>query len=148
MIVMHISHTHTHTTFTHQFFHLSSIKLFSSINSPPTYSSSYTLDKCIRLVIMFVITMFVLLKMGSTRAKCIWGKYGAFLNSFYPDVKWLRRLMSFDIWIEWIQKGTIFIHTYTQMCVCVCVYIYIHIHIQISTNALEKSMNPSLLSWG
>ena len=62
--------------------------MFSFVNFPPTCSSSYSLNKFIRLVIVFVICS---LKMAPAGVESTWEKYGAFFISFHPDVKRLIR---------------------------------------------------------
>ena len=70
------------------------MKFFFSINFFPTSSSSYYWLK----QILFIISLFILLKMTPAGAKSTRAKYGTFLNSFHPDVKWLQ------LRLEWINN--------------------------------------------
>ena len=50
------------------------VKIFHSLNSPPTCNSSYSLYKCIGLVIVFVILLFAILMMALVWTESTWGK--------------------------------------------------------------------------
>ena len=66
--------------FSSQFFHLPPVKMIYPINSPPTCSSSYSLYKCIWLVIVFVISLFVPPWMAPAGPKVFRKKYSALYN--------------------------------------------------------------------
>ena len=46
-------------------------------------------NKCVRVVIGFVISLFVPLKMAPVGPESTWEIHGTFPNSFHPKVKWL-----------------------------------------------------------
>ena len=76
----------------HQFFFifpLTSSKFFSFLNSHPICSSSYSLNKYVRLCLLF--QMFVSLKMAPVSSENTYEKYSAFWYSFDPEIRWLIR---------------------------------------------------------
>ena len=93
---------------------------FSSVNSPRTCSSSYSLYKFIRLVIVFIVSLFVPPNMAPVRTESTREKYSLFQNSFHPELKQIRRKL---IYIY------IYIYIYICVCVCVCVCVSVHTHI-------------------
>ena len=96
--------------------------------------SPYFLYECIRLINVFVISLFILPKMTPAGAESTWGKSGAFLNSFYPDVKRITRSLNWSsiklaetkclfylIKHVWKRKRCWYIYVYITVCICVCI---------------------------
>ena len=59
------------------------MKCKTSVNSPPTCSSTNCLYKCIRLVIALVISMFATLKFALAGPEHTLEKYGNFFNLYF-----------------------------------------------------------------
>ena len=77
------------------------------------------------------------LKMALARAESTWGKYGAFLNSFHPDTKWLiQRLEQINYEICRSQESVLFNETCLKEKMLPR-YIYIYIYIYIQTDSLK-----------
>ena len=125
-IFQHLEEGHECVEWWKNFRSVPPVKFFSFVNTPLTCSYSYSLNKCIRLDIMFVISIFFPPKMNPEGPKSTWEKYGTFLNSLHPNTKRLvRRLQSINYEIGRSEVFVFFNHIYIYMCVCVwCALIY------------------------
>ena len=95
------------------------VKFFTSVNSPhPTCSSFFSLYKCIWFVFVFDISLFAFPKMAPVEVESTREKYGAFLNSFYSQIRWFICVCSIS-WNMFKRKNI------SSVCVCVCIYIYV-----------------------
>ena len=128
----------------------------------------------LQLIIVFVISLFILPTMSPAGVESTWEKYGAFFNSFFPDIKWLIR------WIEPINykiaSGKVFVlsdqtrskkkmlHIYiysvtnivccsskcwkflVRVCVCVCVCVCLRLRRLIYTKALKCYRHTCFMS--
>ena len=127
-------------TFSRQFFPLTLVKFFF-VNSPSTFLPSTLLMNSYDLSLYSSFQMFVPLKIAPAGTDSTWGKYGAFLNSFYPDVKrFSRRLERFTNRISRSEASVLFnqtnththtlslshTHTHTHT-----IYIYIYIYMYV-----------------
>ena len=86
---------------------------------------------------MFVISLFVPLKMASAEAEGTWKKYGAFLNSLHPEIERLIRRPD-GIHSKIGRNEVTFLFN---------IYIYIYIYIYRDTGSCLRRLHQDYFFW-